>query len=350
MSEKSENEEIKIEEERYGISCKSLLDDLFGRRYTDYYTWMIKEIDHIGGLLTLGRMVIIGGQHGSGKTTFITELAKNNAKTKPTMLIPLEMGMDFTVMMLACNMFNNQRGKEVAVLGYGEVEEGYLYKRPEEDRKLFKACVEELYKDYPYLYINNPKTNSFEDLVEMIRDYYGRFGIKFFIIDHLHQLDSSQEKDGETAFYSKVAKELKILAETLGIALLCIVQLTKLANGGKGELDLSAFKGTSDFSGSSHRAAMIKKPSFIPLKDAECKRFIVNNANTGILDDLGIDDRDNLEKVRAFYEEQFKKDTRHIREILFLKTRGRDGGTATIQMKKGEFKFLQFGSYVYKRF
>ena len=49
-------------------------------------------MDKIGGLLTFGRTAILGGGHGSGKSTFVTEVAKENSKTKNfTVRIPISL-------------------------------------------------------------------------------------------------------------------------------------------------------------------------------------------------------------------------------------------------------------------
>jgi replicative DNA helicase len=339
MSEQVENPVVVvIPSSHFYIEQDKLIENIFGRRFTDYYSWMMTEVDKIGGLLTLGRMAIIGGPHGTGKTTFITEMAKYNAASKPTMIIPLEMGADFTVMMLACNLFNSKRTSCMDMLGYGEIEEGYLYQRPAEDLALFKECISELYEQYPNLYINTPGDYGLESLIELIKAYYVEFGIKFFIVDHLHQLDSSQSSEGETAFYSHVAKSLKNLASELNIALLCVVQLTKSANGKDGQLDLSAFKGTSEFTSNAHRVVMIKKVNYTPPAKAEAKRLMGESVVTEGL---------TIEEYLEQHAMDFASRTSHIRELVFLKTRGRPGGAVSIEMNRGEFEFLHGGRHIY---
>lgn len=322
----------------FPITQQELIEDLFSRRFSNNFSWAIPEIDKCGGLMTPGRMAILGGPHGSGKTTYVTEVAKHNSLDKPTMLVPLEMGSDFTIMTLACNIFNSKRTKEMQVLGYGELEEGYLYQRPEGDKELFKECVSSVYNDFPGLHIGTPEDLTFDSLCEMISNKRAE-GIKFFIIDHLHQL-SLGEEDNETKFYSMVAKGLKELAQDLNVALLCIVQLTKAANSSQGILDLSAFKGTSEFTSNAHRVAVIKKVDFKPLAKSEAKVFI---SATELRKETMTE-----EFVIDHYEDQFKEKTRHIREVVFLKTRGRDGGVTTIKMKRGQFEFLKPGTYNYK--
>jgi len=322
----------------FGMQKEEFLRDIFNRRYADYYSWMVEEVNQVGGLMTLGRMAIFGGPHGAGKTTFITELAKFNSISKKTMLIPLEMGTDFTVMMLACNLFNNIRDPDkMKVLGYGELEEGYFYLRSNEEHELFEKCVNDLYENYPNLYIGTPPSLDFEELKTYIATHAKESGIKFFIIDHLHQLDSSQEKDGETAFYSKVAKELKQLAQDLGLSLLCVVQLTKAANSNKSEIDLGSFKGTSEFTSNAHRVAIIKKPNIPPLGRDEAKKQLkeMDQMITSMTIQAMIEDHDDM----------IRKTTRHVREIIFLKTRGREGGTVTVEMERGMFKFKNLGFF-----
>lgn len=328
-------ESIDTSAPRLGITKDDLVDDLFARRYANYYSWIVPEIDKQGGLLTLGRMAIIGGPHGSGKSTYTTEVAKHNAKTKKTMMIPLEMGADFTVMTLVCNLFNSKKPISMEYMGYGEAEEGYLYKRPEKDQELFRQCAKDLYENYSNLYIQNPKSLEFEDLKAMIEKYATAEGIKFFIVDHLHQLNSSM-MDSETQFYSMVAKDLKELAARLDIALLCVVQLTKAANSIANTLDLASFKGTSEFTSNAHRVVVIKKASFKPMGPREASSWL---AREGLKDDMSVED------VIENYEDDFNEKTRNIRELVFLKTRGRDGGTVTMKMEKGAFTFLNYGSY-----
>lgn len=324
---------------RFSIGEKEFVEDLLSRRHTDYYSWMIDEVDEKGGLLTLGRMAIIGGQHAAGKSTYITELAKFNSKSKKTMLIPIEMGSDFTIMMLACNAFNHLRTGTMDMLQYGELEEGFFYKRPKEDIKLFESCVADLYSSYPNLHIKTPRNNAFQELKDLILDAYVEHDIHFFIIDHIHQLDSS-ENDSETAFYSMVAKELKELAAMLNISLLCVVQLTKAANGAGGTLDLSAFKGTSEFTSNAHRAVIIKKPNQLNLKDSDVKKMMKAEGQepTPML----------IEVYKEKYQREFEQTTRNVRELVFLKTRGRPGGTVTIRMDKGQFVFENHGHYIQK--
>lgn len=312
------------------INKQQLIDDFMSRRYLDYYSWGMEEVDKIGGLLTFGRMAIIGGPHGSGKTTFITELAKTNAQTKPTMLIPLEMGEEYTIMMLVCNRFNNRRKFGMEMLSYGDVEEGYLYQRSEEEIELFKSCVNEVYENKGQLTIGVPDTNTIGDLIAYITLHAAK-GVRLFVIDHLHQLDTTimmpieegvENRVGianETGFYSQVAKELKDLAQRLHIALLCVVQLTKSANGIKGDMDLSAFKGTSEFTSNAHRVVLIKKVG-------EPKK------------------KSNIEEQMTQMI-AFEKETKNIRELLFLKTRGRIGGPLYVEMVKGEFEFGKEGYY-----
>lgn len=315
---------------------EQIIEDFFSRRFTNYYSWMMEEVDQRGGLMTLGRIAILGGAHASGKSTYITELAKHNSLSKKTMLIPLEMGEEFTVMTLACNLFNKKKTEEMDALGYGEVEEGYLYQRPDTEKELFKKCVEEIYSKYPQLYIRQPEDLTFENLKELILKGREEENIKFFIIDHLHQLSVNHEMS-ETAFYSMVAKELALLAKEIKVALLCVVQLTKAANASGATMDLSAFKGTSEFTSNAHRVVLIKKPTYHTMTATEAKKVLKHR---GMIDTKG-----EINNLISQDEMQFETETENIRELAFLKTRGRQGGTVTIEMHKGEFKFHDYGPY-----
>jgi hypothetical protein len=323
--------------DRFQLNKEAFLTDIFSRRFGNYYSWGMEEVDKEGGLLTLGRIAIIGGGHGSGKSTYVTELAKVNSETKKTMLIPLEMGSEYTIMMLACNLFNRER-EDMEFLKYGEVEEGYLYLRPQRDQDFFKECIGNIYLQYPNLHVGVPIDLKFESLKTFITNQYEKEGICFFVIDHLHQLDtSSLESDNDVKFYSDVAKGLKELAEKLNIALLCIVQLTKFANSSDAIIDLSSFKGTSEFTSNAHRVVIIRKPVFKGTKTA-IKKELSRKAGTRPPDD-------EVDAEQAAQEKIFNENVRHVRELYFLKTRGRDTCTFTIRMDRGHFEFAGHGDY-----
>lgn len=317
--------------------CDLFIQEIMGRRYGDYFSWGMEEVDRRGGLLTLGRMAIIGGQHSAGKTTYITELVKENSKVKKAMLIPLEMGSDYTMMMLAVNRFNEVKHDITTALSYGEVEEGFLYERHEADKELFVRCVKDIYSMYPNLYIRTPDALDFDTLKVFIQQYHEKEGIDFFVIDHIHQL-SPGKSESETEFYSMVAKELKELASRLNIALLVVVQLTKSANMKGADIDFSSFKGTSEFTSNAHRVVVIKRPAGDAPSESDVKRRLKDEYHRNPLpEEVAV-------KMSILAEEHMLK-TRNIRELLFLKTRGRDGGVMTIEMNKGSFRFKNNGPF-----
>lgn len=329
--------QIENDSSHVATEADRFIEEIMARRYQNYFSWGMEEVDRRGGLLTLGRMAIIGGQHSAGKTTYITELVKENSKTKKAMLIPLEMGTDYTMMMLAVNRFNETKHEVTSTMSYGEVEEGFLYERHEAEKELFVRCVKEIYSLYPNLYIRTPKTLDFGELKIFIEQYHEREGIDFFVIDHIHQLTPSKE-DSETEFYSKVAKDLKELASRLNIALLCVVQLTKNANMKGAEIDFSSFKGTSEFTSNAHRVVVIRRPGSDAPNENDVKKTLKQEySRSPSSEELNI-------RMSILNEEHLLK-TRNIRELVFLKTRGRDGGVMTIEMEKGKFRFKNLGSF-----
>lgn len=314
-------------------NCDYLLEWL-NRRFADCCSWGVDEVDVRGGLITPSRVIILGGQHGVGKSTFITELARHNADCgKKTALVPLEMGVDFTLMTLTVNQFNLDKDGEMKFMSYGEVDEGYLYLRPTEDLEIFKKSYAKI-KGLNNLEVSCPVDNSFAGLMAYLEQKADE-GVKFFVIDHLHQL--VVDGDSETQFYSNVAKELKRIAEERVLALVCIVQLTKTGNSSSVPVDLSSFKGTSEFTSNAHRVAIVRRPVFKSPKDKELKDEIkaAGGTPTG----------EAVLRLAEDYELNFEKNTQHIREITFLKTRGREGGTITIKLEKGRFKFLNYDSF-----
>lgn len=310
------------------------LSDWLCRRYANCCSWGVDEVDLRGGLITPSRVIILGGQHGVGKSTFITELARHNAESgKKTALVPLEMGVDFTLMTLTVNQFNLERDSSMKFMSYGEVDEGYLYLRSKEELEIFKKSYEKI-KNIKNLEISCPAGNSFTELMGYLEKKAAE-GVKFFVIDHLHQL--AVEGDSETQFYSNVAKELKRIAEEYSIALVCIVQLTKTGNSSAVPVDLSSFKGTSEFTSNAHRVAIVRRPVFKAPKDKELKDEIKALG--------GVPTMEALARLAEEYEINFEKNTQNIREVTFLKTRGREGGTITIQLEKGRFSFLNYDSF-----
>jgi len=331
---------------KLGISLEYFKEIALQRKMEDCFSWGVKELDESGGLLLPGTFNIIGGTHGVGKTTFITQLVEVNAKDKPILFCPLEMGIPYVLMSRAINLYNTKAEAEaLPILTYGDAEDGRI-NEPEllKAKPLFNKCVEEVYETEDHMRLDMPDDYSFERLEELILAYIAE-GVEMFVIDHVHCLHVTEE--GDNVFFTRVAKRLREMAVEFSVCILAVVQLTKEGNDPNKQISNASFKGTSEWTSNAYRSVIITKPIPPALIKSDMAPFIAayNLANGTSLDHKHV----AHEKAIEYLEDRFRESSMGIREVTFTKSRGRNEGTHTVNATKGSFNYNHYGKHVFDK-
>lgn len=157
--------------------------------------------------LNKGELIIIAGRPGMGKTSFALNMATNIAKNHNVLFFSLEMSA--SNLMLKC--INSELGFRLEDIDT----------KKEDNQKLLK-CLEDIEK------LNIFIDDSSEETVPKIKFKTKKLkNIEAIFVDHLGLLKTDGRNANKVQEISELTRDLKILAKTLDIPVICLSQLSR---------------------------------------------------------------------------------------------------------------------------
>lgn len=180
-----------------------------------------------------GEMVIIGGESGTGKTTFAMNIAYKASLTKKVMVFALEDRLvDYGIKALFFEINRIRKGKGMKGLPWN------AYRRNEVEALDYESQREEAQrnlKNEKLLFVSCPRQITLE-VVENTIANATEDGVELFLIDHLHYFDLTRGNKSKADYVEEVMVRLKQLQTRVGARILMVVHYRKL-NGQKPSLD-----------------------------------------------------------------------------------------------------------------
>lgn len=200
--------------------------------------------DHLGGIYP-SEVVLIGGESGTGKTSFLTSVLKHNARKHPVAFFSLEDTLkDYTLKQIWFAMGKLRDAKGKKNYPWREFRNNCITS-PEypEDRKAAEALVKEQGRlvFYDRGDENAPDKMNVDTLTVLIEKAVKK-GYKLFGIDHLHFFNMEVASSSKTDRIEEIMQRIKGLADKHEIAIILLAHYKKLM-GEKPSLD--SFKDSS---------------------------------------------------------------------------------------------------------
>lgn len=192
------------------------------------YKWLDEKISGIFP----GQLIIIGGETGTGKSTFTIGILYKCKK--PSAVFALEERLeDYGKKALYFEIGKVRRADGKKQYPWNEYVRGEL-----NGTQLFDDYVARAYEN---LNQDNPLFQKIDkianiDLIEKRIDYLSFKGIKLFLIDHLHCFDLQSKNSSKTDYIEQVMVRLRLLAIRLGVSIIIVAHYRKL-NGNRPTLD-----------------------------------------------------------------------------------------------------------------
>lgn len=193
------------------------------------YPWLD---DKMTGIFK-GELVVFGGEAGTGKTTFATNIVYKASKTHKCAILALEDRLpDYGMKAIYF---------EIGRLRKAEGKKNYpwnAYRRNEIDDPNYKTL-----RDTAKANLSNTnihfgdvkKQMDIETLENVLREQVNN-GVQLFLIDHLHYFDLLKGDSSKADYVEKVMVSLKTIQNQTGARVLLVVHYRKL-NGQKPSLD-----------------------------------------------------------------------------------------------------------------
>lgn len=362
---------LQINEEDKG--CRQGVDLSFIREATlgidtnkDCYSWGVEELDDRYGLITPGTSQIFSGRHASGKTTFINNVAWENAKKgRKVLLMPLEMKAFGIFLQKSVDHYNEHvkglADKTLPILSYKDPIEGRL-NLPEFSgaRSVYENKLEQVYEGCPKdLVIHDSIERSYdeeenylggvESLKQQLLELCAKHDPGLIVIDHLHSLRPDDNED--YVFYTNLSQMLEQFAKEFQVSILGVCQLNKDGQDKAKEVNSSMFKGTAAWTQDAYKAAIITKVAAPRVTtQAVANQFVsaYNRANGTCLKVEGAKGEDgekpvSIDRINIYLKEKFEEEFGEYRELYFTKARFAHEGVSLLKAHKGVFEFVKHG-------
>lgn len=201
--------------------------------------------DHLGGIYP-GELVLVGGETGTGKTTFLTSVLKRNARKHEVVFFSLEDTVnEFAMKQLYFEIGKVRKQRDLKNFPWKDFRNNTIRLKDEFNADRLKA-MDQIKDDRLLLYDRGhehaPDQMDMDTLEEVIAISAMR-GIKLFGIDHLHFFNTSNgSKDSKADRLEEVMQRIKTLALEYDVAIVLLAHYHKL-RGEKPTLD--SFKDSS---------------------------------------------------------------------------------------------------------
>lgn len=251
--------------------------------------------DKLGGIFP-GEMVLVGGITGTGKTTFITRVARNIAvKHKVGMIIAEDRLNDYGVKCLYFEIGKIRTGNNYPWIAFRKNE----IVSPSLKEELSTAKKNLNLSNMSFLQLGGLPTI---DLIEAtIEKHHRETGTKIFFLDHLHMM-SIDAKYSKEAQYEEVMKRLTTLKDRLEISLVVVAHFRKTDE--KKVPTLTDFKDAMAIAQNSNTVIILwrdRTPEALDKYDERATKFIIPKARMGLTEFTATV---NFSKESGEYEEQ----------------------------------------------
>jgi len=239
----------RAEEERELITPDSILE--YGYDFLD---------NKLGGIFP-GELVLVGGITGTGKTTFVSLVAKKIAIKNKVAVIALEDRLnDYSMKMLYFEIGKVRGGKNYPWIAYrrNEVKSPTYVQEREEAYKSFKGL------NLDFLDIKElVDINILEELI--IRK--AAEGVKFFVLDHLHVFDFGEKAHSKERIIEDMMKRISKLKDNLSISILLVAHFKKVKESDKPTM--SDFKDAMAIAQNSNTVLMLWRDRSMSSNDSD---------------------------------------------------------------------------------
>lgn len=196
------------------------------------YEWMDEKMTGIFP----GDLILIGGESGTGKTTFATNIAYKAARKHKVAVFALEDRLN--------NYGINAVYFEMGRIRKRNSQKNYPwndYRRNEiidpNYKKVRAEAVESLYKvGNSNLEFADAKVQMNIDMLETAIRTKIAEGVKLFLIDHLHYFELGSEESTKADYIEKLMVRIKTLQNETGAAIILVAHYRKM-NGAKPTMD-----------------------------------------------------------------------------------------------------------------
>ena len=196
------------------------------------YDWLD---DQLTGIFP-GELVIIGGETGTGKTTFATNIIYKTSKKNPCAVYALEDRLeDYGIKSLYFKLGGIRKkyeGKNSVNYDWNDFRRNMIT-----DDKYVKY-LNEAKKELENTNIIFAKVDTMMniDLLESLIEEQCKKGVKLFLIDHLHYFDMGGGDDSKADYIEQIMVRIRTLQRKTGASVLMVVHYKKLY-GKKPSLD-----------------------------------------------------------------------------------------------------------------
>lgn len=192
------------------------------------YPWLDAKLSGIFP----GQLILIGGESGTGKSTFAIGILYNCPK--PSAVFALEERLeDYGKKALYWEVSRVRKGEGKKPYPWNAFVRGELNTYPLFTEYVAKA-YENLNQKYPLF--QKMETRATIDLIEKRLELLAFEGVKLILIDHLHYFDLLVKDSSKTDFIEHIMIRLRILAIRLNISIIIVAHYRKL-NGNRPTLD-----------------------------------------------------------------------------------------------------------------
>lgn len=169
-------------------------------------------LDRLGGMAP-GEYIIIGGETEAGKTTLLSQIARNVATTGNVLFVSGEMSLVQTANRDVARL----TGRYIRQISRGEYSEELM--------RQIVAAVAVMSAEQVYYYIKGGLTVPM--VYAVARSLQAEHGLKLLVVDYLQRLQDSRH--GKTSYEraSNISEQLKDMAENLDIPVLVASQLSR---------------------------------------------------------------------------------------------------------------------------
>lgn len=256
-----------------------LLNDVAVRKSKDVQQGMMTGIhlfdSHYGW--HEGDLIIMAGETSQGKSTLATTIAKNMAVNG----LPVAFySMEMSAKQLAARIMAGSTLVASSQTLYGKLND-------DEYNRMYDTTMS--MKDLP-IYFDERSKISFMKICASIRKMVKTYGVKVVFIDYL-QILANGGRDNREQIIGDMARDLKRLAEELGI---CIVALSQLARAGGKETNkeptISRLRGSGQIEEAADIVILIFRPEVYGVKsysngvrtEGTAKLYIAKGRNIGL--------------------------------------------------------------------
>ncbi|MGE0347191.1 MAG: DnaB-like helicase C-terminal domain-containing protein [Gemmatimonadales bacterium] len=199
--------------------------DLVTRDLSRAVSWGWEPLDALLGPMLPGELWLIGATTGNGKSTFLHNLQAGLAARRLSSLVfPLEVEPELYRLRSACWQLNISLD-DVLCHDWDAIG------APEDEVRRWVAVALENLRANPFLHVAPTRRVTIPELHKWIRWGVEKCGAEVVVVDHLHRFEVAGTDAGSyRVAMTELARNLRDVARSLGVVILCAVQLNRERN------------------------------------------------------------------------------------------------------------------------